>query len=419
MADTLKVLVWGTAEEGPCAYFRGHMFDEPLKALGIEQRHMARVEFKPAKGWEDVPAEEALKAGKLELDLEPIEWADVVVFRRYYNTTIKCGESKGPENPGCGFITHDFNQAVRHEHGFRRQDDITRQVWRAFRDTWTGGVIYETDDNHWAIKPWNGYYPDVIAERDLIAEMTRRADLVTVSTPALAQTYGKYNRNVRVIRNAIDPDLYVKDTPRPPGDLPRLVYYGSTARLRDYAGRFVTGKKDDGEGYAFQAVQANQHLVNRVFLGTNEGTKNVIDAFFDEQTPYIEGIAKFSKALANSHGDIGIAPLTGDEFDRSKSELHWLEYAISDMAVVAQRFSGPSPYDVIRHGEDGLLARGAQEWHDSIRKLATSPGLRADLAGRAKERILAEYDYRIRAQEWADAYRWAAEHRRGSVDAAA
>jgi glycosyltransferase involved in cell wall biosynthesis len=415
VTEPLKVLIWGTAEEGPCAYYRGYQYDEPLRELGIEMRHMSKVDFKVSKGWEDKPVEEAFKAHAIEVDVAPIEWADVLVFRRYYNSTLKCGESTGPENPGCGFATHDLEAAARHEHGFRRQDDITRVIWDVVRDGWTGGVVYETDDNHWAIKPWNGYYPDVIAERDLIADMTRRADLVTVATPALAETYGKYNRNVRVVRNAIDPDLYIKDTPRPEGDKPRLVYYGSTARLRDYGGRHITQRKEDGAGYALRAVQDNQHLLQRVFLGTNEGTEEVIGRLFDEQTPYIVGIAQFSKALANSHGDIGIAPLGGDEFDRCKSELHWLEYAVCDMAVVAERFSGSGPYSVIRHGVDGLLARGAQEWHDSIRKLAKSPDLRADLAGRAKERVLAEYDYRVRAHEWADAFRWAWEHRRGDA----
>jgi spore maturation protein CgeB len=85
------------------------------------------------------------------------------------------------------------------------------------------------------------------------------------------------------------------------------------------------------------------------------------------------------------------------------------------MAVIAQRFNGEGPYSVIRDGVDGILARGAQEWHDSVKRLASSSDLRAELAGRAKERVLAEYDYRLRAREWADAYRWAWNHRRGDI----
>lgn len=413
MPDTLKVLVWGSAQEGPCAYFRGYMYDEPLKELGVEMRHITKVEFRPSKGWEDKSPYEAFKAGKMELDTTDTDWADVIVFRRYYNTAMKCASMEKAEDRfsdgGCGFLTQDPAAAAQHVHGAKAQDDITRAIWPAVRDTWTGAIVYETDDNHWQIKKWNGFYNDVLLERDLIADMTRRADLVTVATPILASEYGKYNQRIRVIRNAIDPDLYVKDTPHPGGDKPRLVYYGSTARMRDYMGYPDERGKWEG-GYARRAVDAHAHLLNRVFVGVNPGTEHLIDKAFDEQYPYITGIAEFSKGLANSHGDIGIAPLGGDDFDRGKSELHWLEYAMTDMAFIGQRYKGEGPYAVVRDGVDGLLARGAQEWHDAVSKLARSADLRAQLAGAAKERVLAEYDYRQRAVEWADAFRWAAEH---------
>ncbi len=394
------------------------MYDEVLLAEhNIEMRHISRVSFKlDDPEWNDKPFNEAVAAGKVELDTTDLEWADVAMFRRYYNTAFKCAQPSPRSDvaAGCGFLTQDPAEAMAHPHGFKRQDDITRALWPAVRDAWDGAIVYETDDNHWQIKPWNGYYPDVVAERDLIADMTRRADLVTVATPTLRDWYGRYNKNVRVIRNAIDPDLYIKDTPRPEGDKPRLVYYGGTARMRDYSGEVDDRGRHVG-GQARYAVEANKDLMTRVFLGTNGGTEWIINQLFDEQHGYIEGIAAFSKALANLHGDIGIAPLGGDEFDRCKSELHWLEYAMTDMATVAQRFSGPGPYDVIRDGVDGLMARSNRDWNDAIKRLATSKQLRDDLAGAAKERVLAEYDYRVRAAEWADALRWAAEHRRGSL----
>lgn len=420
MSDPLHVLVWGTAAQGPCAYFRGgHLYDDVLlRDHGVELRHISQVHFKPSPGWEAAKPEDAFANGKMEVDLSDLEWADVVMFRRYYNTAMKCAMDRGtgPDGEGCGFITQDAKQAAQHPHGVKRQDDITRFMWQAIRDHWDGAIVYETDDNHWEIRPWNGYYPDVVAERDLIADMARRADLVTVSTPALVSYYGRFNDRIRVVRNAVDPDLYVRSKPRGTYDRQRLVYYGSTARLRDYAGKFATGNPKDGDGFAYRAVEAHRERLTRVFIGTNKGTESIIGRIFDEQTPYIEGIAAFSRALVESDGDIGIAPLGGDEFDRSKSELHWLEYALADMAFIGQRFGGRNgPYDVVREGKDGLLARGRQEWHDAVGALAKNPNFARDVAAAAKERVLAEYDYRVRAGEWADAFRWAAEHKRGSL----
>jgi hypothetical protein len=405
--DPINVLVWGTAEHGACAYFRGHLYDAELARLGINLRHISTVNFIPAKGWEDKDPLETYQAGKMQIDTSDLEWADVLMLRRYYNTAITCANNTG-EYPTCPFRTHDEAEARKHEHGYKNQDHITRTMWPVLRDLWQGAIVYETDDDHWSIRPWNGYYGDVLLERDLIRDMAQSADLLTVATPVLAQRYGIYNRNIRVVRNAIDPDLYVKDVPRPEGDKPRLVYYGSTARMRDYAGKFLGYK--DAPGYAAQAVEAVRSKLTTVFLGANEGTERVIARFFDEQTPYLADIPAFSRALANSHGDIGLAPLGGDDFDRAKSELHWLEYAVTDMAFIGQRYKGEGPYSVIRPGVDGLLARGSQEWHDGVKALATSRDLREQLAGAAKERVLAEYDYRVRAVEWADAFRWAAEH---------
>ena len=44
---------------------------------------------------------------------------------------------------------------------------------------------------------------------------------MTVSTPLLAKRYARFNDTIRVIRNAVIPEMYVQNTDRPPGDLPR------------------------------------------------------------------------------------------------------------------------------------------------------------------------------------------------------
>src|SRR5207245_10465981 len=99
-----------------------------------------------------------------------------------------------------------------------------------------------------------------------------------------------------------------------------------------------------------------------------------------------------------------------EPFNRAKSELHWLEYTLAGAATIAGRTALPGPYDVIRPGIDGLLAATPAEWLANLRALAGSAALRAELVGRARERVLAEYDLATRAAEWAEAYRWAAEH---------
>jgi len=104
--------------------------------------------------------------------------------------------------------------------------------------------------------------------------------------------------------------------------------------MRDYAGYpSGVGGKWEG-GYAGKAIEDMRKELWNVFIGVNPGTEHVIAPFFDEAYPYVENIRKFAEILTGSHADIGIAPLGGDSFDKCKSELHWLEYA-----MVGQRSS--------------------------------------------------------------------------------
>lgn len=408
----VNVLVWGSSKEGPCAFFRGHMFDEPLKALGVNMRHISQAHFlttgvMPAVGPTPTNLRQLLDAGVIKADPKDFDWADVIMFRRYYNTGIRCSQP----HELCAFVTHNIDEALAHQHVCQRQDDITRILWPDFRDKWTKGMMYETDDNHLTIKPWNGYYAEVQLEQDLISEMARRADIVTVATPPLAKAYGQFNDNIRVIRNAIKPGMYrgtkgvVRDHAKP-----RLLYYGATVRLRDYLGYPDDRGKWQG-GQAGAAVRAFHNELRSVFIGTNPGTEPIMAPHFQEQYPYVENIAKFCQVLVDSQPDIGVAPLHSDDnFDLAKSELHWLEYSMAGSATIGQRFMGGGPYSPIKSGVDGILARGEQEWRDAVKLLVRNKDAREQMAGAAKERVLAEYDYRKRAQEWADVFNWAAEH---------
>jgi glycosyltransferase involved in cell wall biosynthesis len=402
----LKVLVWGHVEDGPCAYFRGHQFTEELKKLGVEYKGLNKVNFNVKPGGEKMLMPEAFNKGFIEFDSTDVDWADVVVFRRYYNTTLSCVDEQ------CPFVTFSYQEAIEHPHGWKERDLITRLLWPAFRfASHNKAIVYETDDDHFNVKDWNGYKKDILPELAMIEEMAQRADLLTTSTDVIGKRYSRFNDNIRVIRNAIDPELYKPTIGRPAGDKPRMVYYGSTARIRDYAG-FPEGPRGKlVGGYAAKAAEDLRKEMTRVFIGVNPGTEHFIAPLFDEQVPYVEGIAKFCETLANSHPDIGIAPLMGDDFDQAKSELHWLEYALVGGAFIGERSRNGGPYDVVRDGVDGLLARGRGEWYEAMKKLTRSKDLREQLAGAARERVLKEYDYKDRAKEWADAFKWAAENK--------
>ena len=225
--------------------------------------------------------------------------------------------------------------------------------------------------------------------------------MVTTTTPVLAERLAARTRApIRVIRNAVDPAWYESapgaDPSLAPGD-PRVVYHGVKGRIRDY----------ELARPALDSLAALHPGVRRVWLGSPAPE---VSALVDEVRPWVSGLPAFAASLVAAAPHIGLAPVEDTPYNRARSELHWIEYAMAGAPAVVAGMEGPGPYDAIRDGIDGLVARTSQDWLRHLEALAASRDLRAEIAGRARERVLAEYTVECRAGEWADAYRWAAEH---------
>jgi hypothetical protein len=404
MSETLRVLVYGSIDAGVCDSVRLGVYRDLLAEHDVELRTWG--EFNDYRI--QIPADyvdrldDAVRDGVATVDLSPIEWADVLVFRRWYGTVHACDN--------CDYAAPDANTLASHcrERGHTpvARDRIIRDLLASIesdRAVLRGrAMIYELDDDLLAHQPWLGSYRRIQGDLDLIERFARSADLVTATTPILAHRMRRLNDSVRVIRNAVNPEWYEAPagelTPRPLS----FLYYGSAPRLRDYE---ICRSAVDEVARATGAT--------RVWLGSDEPE---VRAVVDQALPYVPAVRDFARRLTTARPAIGLAPVGQDDFSRSHSELHWLEYSLAGAATVASRTMGGGPYDVIRDGVDGLLARNKGEWRDKVRRLAGSAQMREDLAGHARERVLAEYDVHQRAAEWADAFRWAANHAgRGAV----
>ena len=397
-SEPLHVLVYGSVDDGACDSVRLGVYRDLLPAHGVEMRTWGEMNDYRVQ----IPAdyagglEGAFRDGVAAIDLSPLEWADVLVFRRWYGTVCACED--------CDYVAPDETTLAGHAaaggHAPAVPDRIVRVLLSAIekdRSILRGrALVYEVDDDLLAAQPWSGFDRRLAGDRDLIERFARVADLVTVSTPAVAASFERFNASVRVIRNAVKPELY---GPAPADVALRplsFVYYGVGARYRDYS---ICRDAVDSVARAGGG--------RRIWIGSDEPS---IKAVVDEARPYRSGVPEFARELSSLAPAIGLAPCGQDAYSRAHSELHWLEYSLAGAATVASRCMGPGPYDVMRDGVDGLLARNKAQWQEQLRRLAASPSLREELAGRARERVLAEYDVRDRVSEWADAFSWAAAH---------
>jgi hypothetical protein len=343
----MHVLYWGHFKTAPIPYFRGGQF------VPFWSQHGVEVQYVPYP--------------TLVLDPAQFDWADVVVFRRWY------------------------------------VDDITERAWD-MAGSLGKARLYDTDDLDIATPMKVPNRPLIVKNIDFVKRMAREADLVTTATPALAARYAPYARREPVVmRNAVDLPLYEPDQPRE-DDRTTSLFYGTHARLRDYFGAADERGRWKG-GYAHSAVKTAG--LRTVWIG--DETVGPKPADFDAIVPYNKDMLAFFRALGNAHADIGVAPLLDDEFNHCKSELHWLELTAAGVAVVAQRMMGGGPYSVIRDGVDGLLVKGHQDWIDAVKRLARNPDLRTEMVAAARERMVAEYDPNRRAVEWAESFRLARE----------
>lgn len=105
--------------------------------------------------------------------------------------------------------------------------------------------------------------------------------------------------------------------------------------------------------------------------------------------PRWENIINYPSMLKGWKGDIGIAPLRDNAFNRAKSNLRWLEYSALKIPTVA---SSVRPFaESIKDGE-GYLCKTKQEWYDRLKDLILHPELRLEISGNAYARVKKDFN---------------------------
>jgi hypothetical protein len=94
---------------------------------------------------------------------------------------------------------------------------------------------------------------------------------------------------------------------------------------------------------------------------------------------------------------IGVAPLPDTPWERGKCAVKLLQYMACGMAVVASPVGVQK--QIIRHGENGMLAGSEAEWIDCLQQLMNDAGLRARLGIAARKAVEMHFDIRQAAEK--------------------
>lgn len=219
----------------------------------------------------------------------------------------------------------------------------------------------------------------------LFRECLLACDGGIASTAALAEAMRRAGmEKVCVIENALDRQTLelaarLRECAEPASDERLTIVYGSGTRTHD------ADFRECAAGLA-AAMEAEPRLCLKIagYLTLPEEFARFGDRV--ERLPLLDYPAYMTVL---SGATLTIAPLEPTLFNDAKSNIKFLEAAILDVPAVC------SPCDaftaVIEPGRNGLLARTAEEWRDSILRLCHDPALRRAMGEQAREDVLHRY----------------------------
>ena len=264
-------------------------------------------------------------------------------------------------------------------------------------------TVFEMDDNLFDVPRHNpaAWFWRRKAVQRMLRQQIELVDRVIVSTKPLRATvlaamgWGSDETKIRVCMNHLHPAVWGKAVwgqvlPYHNQHL-TIGWQGSTTHDTDFK----------------QALPALRLLLNENpnlllrFLGCVPlSVKGIIP---EDRFQWTRGVQMemYPSTLRFVNFDIGIAPVTDSEFNRSKSNIKWLEYSALAIPSVCSRVY---PYErSITDGENGFLASTADEWYAKLNPLVQSAELRKRIGAQAQAHVWREWSYETFGPRWADA----------------
>lgn len=257
-----------------------------------------------------------------------------------------------------------------------------------------GWVLFEKEGKTFMTMPTG------MSGAQIVHEQLRAAAMVTVSTPYLKSLYDKYNKNVVVVPNAIDFEVWHKVEPVDDG-LVRIGLFGSNSHYKDWREAIDAVKRILDE-------YPNARFFFNGWLVMEEGKEGAaiyemkrhfkFPDYFEKmgllEHPQCEifeptEIQDYPKWLMDKRIDIGLAPLLDTKFNESKSNLKYIEFGAMGVSGV---YADLEPYSDVEHGKTGLKASKPIDYYTQLKKLVESKELRKSIGDAAHEDVKARYD---------------------------
>jgi glycosyltransferase involved in cell wall biosynthesis len=240
--------------------------------------------------------------------------------------------------------------------------------------------VYDFDDALFASAGSRGTTRGWIKrERQRCRAYASRARLVLTGNAYLADWARRYAKRVEVVPSCVDP-----------WEQPLKTHQEADVVTVGWIGSRSTGQYLDQVLPVFEKLNARKPTVKLLLIGAGER----FDAPWIEQRPW--RLQDEPDVLTEI--DIGIMPLSDDEWTRGKCGYKLLQYFSAGIPAVA------SPVGINKRLVDdgrGLLATSPKDWGSALEALAGDTTMRAEMGARARAFAEEEFSYRRWAPELA------------------
>jgi glycosyltransferase involved in cell wall biosynthesis len=217
-----------------------------------------------------------------------------------------------------------------------------------------------------------------------VSEILTLSQQVTVGNEFLAAYARKFNSHVTVIPTAVDTNRFVPRADPPPADGRKLVvgWIGSPTTFQ-----YLESLKD-----ILAAVAAKHPFTLKVSGAGRPVNFPGVDV---QVVPWsmAEEVSLFNTC------DIGVYPLTDDDWSRGKCGFKAIQCMACGVPVVAAAVGVNR--DIIVDGVNSMLASTPQQWIDGLTTLLTNPELRKQMAVAGRQTIEQRYSLRVTAPQMA------------------
>lgn len=277
-------------------------------------------------------------------------------------------------------------------------------------------LIVDLDDNYFTVREdqpgYQWYYPGS-QKRAILSAYLSLADGFMFSTQPLIDWHRNYLKEVYKVDkpmflcpNFNDLEEFPARTKKKNKDIV-IGWQGSTTHMSDLAMVMPAIIKilSKNKGVKFQILGGLKQEQAEELFGKFDMADDVFDRIYI--SPGTPSWVSYPKLLSKQRWDIAIAPLIDDEFNRNKSHIKWMEYAVYKIPCIASKvypyYMNINNTETILDGETGLLAESIDDWVKNLQTLIDNDKMRVKIGENAYEYIKNNWQANRQIEAWYNA----------------